>query len=368
VGVLATLIARLKFSGLPKTHAKPASVPDERRIFAMDSEAGLKIDVAALTDVGCVRTNNEDGFGYDLATRVFVVCDGMGGMAAGEVASATAVKELVENFSQDAGSEASTEDRLYRAIVSANEQVYRLAQTSEELRGMGTTLVSACIDGRKLLIGNVGDSRAYFLRGGVCAQITNDHSFLAEQVRKGAMNIEEAKASPLQSVITRAIGSAETVEPDIFTGDLEAGDIVLLTTDGLTRYADAKAIAMLIFSSTSLHDACQALIDRAKHLGAVDNVTCLLLQFLPVDEEKGEGAPGAETPAIAAPVREALVEEHLPVEAPAPAAEEAVEEKTETDVPAEAALSEVEKAFAEMLANDAVAEKTQTEREASLEE
>ena len=250
----------------------------------MDSGTELKIDVVALTDVGCLRTNNEDGFGYDLATNIFVVCDGMGGMAAGEVASATAVKELVEHFAQGAGSDASTEDRLFRAIVHANQQVYQMAQSNEELRGMGTTLVSVCIEGRRLLIGNVGDSRAYFMRGGVCAQITNDHSFLAEQVRKGTMNIEEAKASPLQSVITRAIGTAETVEPDIFTGDLEAGDIVLLTSDGLTRYADAKAIAALILSCSTLAEACQALIDRAKQQGAVDNVTCLLVQLLPGDE------------------------------------------------------------------------------------
>ena len=250
----------------------------------MDSGTELKIDVVALTDVGCQRTNNEDGFGYDLATHIFVVCDGMGGMAAGEVASATAVKELVEQFAQSAGTDASTEDRLYRAIVQANQQVHQMAQSNEELRGMGTTLVSACIDGRRLLIGNVGDSRAYFMRGGVCAQITNDHSFLAEQVRKGAMNLEEAKASPLQSVITRAIGTAESVEPDIFKGDLEAGDIVLLTSDGLTRYADAKTIAALILSCTTLAEACQALIDQAKQHGAVDNVTCLLLQLLPADE------------------------------------------------------------------------------------
>jgi len=250
----------------------------------MTSGIELKIDVVALTDVGCQRTNNEDGFGYDLESKIFVVCDGMGGMAAGEVASATAVKELVEHFSHSADGDASTEDRLYRAILHANAQVYQMAQSDEELRGMGTTLVSACIEGRRLLIGNVGDSRAYFMRGGVCAQITNDHSFLAEQVRKGAMNLEEAKASPLQSVITRAIGTAESVEPDIFTGDLEAGDIVLLTSDGLTRYADAKVIAALILSCTNLADACQALIDRAKQHGAVDNVTCLLLQLLPVDE------------------------------------------------------------------------------------
>ena len=253
----------------------------------MHNGTELKIDVVALTDVGCQRTNNEDGFGYDLATRIFVVCDGMGGMAAGEIASATAVKELVEHFSGDEG-EAATEERLFRAIIHANRQVYQLAQSNEELRGMGTTLVSACIDGRRLLIGNVGDSRAYFMRGGVCAQITHDHSFLAEQVRKGAMNAEEAKASPLQSVITRAIGTAETVEPDIFTGDLEAGDIVLLTSDGLTRYADAKIIAALILSCTNLNDACQALIDRAKQHGAVDNVTCMLLQFLPEDESPAQ--------------------------------------------------------------------------------
>ncbi len=252
--------------------------------LCMDSSTELKIDVVALTDVGCVRTNNEDGFGYDLASRIFVVCDGMGGMAAGEVASATAVKEIVEKFSEIDGTEASMEDRLYRAILYANQQVYQLSQGREELRGMGTTLVSACIDGRRLLIGNVGDSRAYFLRGGVCAQITHDHSFLAEQVRSGSMNLEEAQASPLQSVITRAIGTGESVEPDIFTGDLEPGDIVLLTSDGLTRYADAKMIANTILSCTTLEQACQALIDRAKQYGAVDNVTCLLLQFLPSEE------------------------------------------------------------------------------------
>jgi protein phosphatase len=250
----------------------------------MTSGTELKIDVVAQTDVGCQRTNNEDGFGYDLESKIFVVCDGMGGMAAGEVASATAVKVLVEHFSQSAGGEASTEERLFHAIVTANQQVHQMAQGSEELHGMGTTLVSACIEGRRLLIGNVGDSRAYFMRGGVCAQITHDHSFLTEQVRRGAMSLEEAKASPLQSVITRAIGTAESVEPDIFTGDLEAGDIVLLTSDGLTRYADHKIIASLILSCTNLTEACQALIDRAKQHGAVDNVTCLLLQFLPMDE------------------------------------------------------------------------------------
>jgi protein phosphatase len=259
----------------------------------MENETALKVDVAALTDIGCKRTNNEDSFGYDLETGLFVVCDGMGGNAAGEMASATAVRELVEHFSQEAALGLSMEEQLLRSILHANEQVYRMAQESEELRGMGTTLVAACLEGRRIVIGNVGDSRAYFLRKGACAQITNDHSFVAEQVRKGSMNAEEAGASPLQSLITRAVGAAESVEPDIFTGNIEPGDILLLTSDGLTRYADSKAIASLILAGTSLTDACQSLIDAAKQQGAVDNVTCLLVQFHDMEEGTAVAEPTA---------------------------------------------------------------------------
>ena len=256
----------------------------------MESQSVLKLEVAALTDVGCKRTNNEDSFGYDLSARIFAVCDGMGGMAAGEIASSTAVTELVQFFNRQGMSEMQGEQRLYNSIQHANRQVCLLAQDSEELRGMGTTLVSACVDGRKIVIGNVGDSRAYFLRNGACAQITHDHSFVAEQVRSGVITADEAGSSPLQSLITRAIGTTETVEPDLFTAAIESGDIVLLTTDGLTRYADADAIASLILSSPDLPAACQALINTAKDQGAVDNVTCLLLRF----SEAAEAAPTVE--------------------------------------------------------------------------
>jgi serine/threonine protein phosphatase PrpC len=260
----------------------------------METVTALKLEVAALTDLGCKRSNNEDSFGYDMASGIFVVCDGMGGMAAGETASGTAVKETVEEFARQDPAE-TAEERLNRSIVFANSQVYQLAQTHAELRGMGTTLVSACVDGRRIIIGHVGDSRAYFLRAGVCAQLTNDHSFVAEQVRRGSMNLEEAGASPLQSLITRAIGIGEVVEPDIVAGQVEHGDILLLTTDGLTRYADSKAIAQVILASTSLNDACQALIDTAKNQGAVDNVTCLLIQFF----EQPNGHAAVEVPAQA---------------------------------------------------------------------
>jgi serine/threonine protein phosphatase PrpC len=279
--------------GARRSERSEVGLPDFReccsrpqRKSSMQSETALKVEVAALTDMGCKRTNNEDSFGYDLATQIFVVCDGMGGMAAGETASGTAVKEVVEQFAQQNGAE-TAEERLNRSILYANRQVYHLAQTNDELRGMGTTLVSACVDGRRIVIGHVGDSRAYFLRAGVCAQLTNDHSFVAEQVRRGSMNAEEAGSSPLQSLITRAIGIGETVEPDIVAGQVEHGDILLLTTDGLTRYADSKAIAQIILGSGSLNEACQALIDAAKQQGAVDNVTCLLVQFL--DPPNGNG-------------------------------------------------------------------------------
>jgi len=255
----------------------------------MESQSVLKLEVAALTDVGCKRSNNEDSFGYDLSTQIFAVCDGMGGMAGGEVASSTAVSELVRFFNQQPP-DVQGEQRLYQAILYANQQVCLLARDSDELRGMGTTLVAACLDGRKIVIGNVGDSRAYFLRSGRCAQITLDHSYIAEQVRNGVMSPDDAGSSPLQSLITRAIGTAESVEPDLFTAALEPGDIVLLTTDGLTRYADADAIANLVLARPDLTEACQSLIDAAKDQGAVDNVTCLLLRF----SDSDESAPTAE--------------------------------------------------------------------------
>jgi len=250
-------------------------------------QTGLKLDVAGLSDVGCQRSNNEDSFGYDLHTQIYVVCDGMGGMAAGELASSTAVSELLNFFKQQDGSAASAEERLYRSVLHANERVRTLAQQNEGLEGMGTTLVAACLDDRSLIIANVGDSRAYFLRNGSCVQVTHDHSFVAEQVRIGAMNEEQAGASPLKSLITRAIGQMDPVEPDIFTANIEPGDILLLTTDGLTRYADAEAIATLILGSETLEQACQALIDAAKAQGGVDNVTCLLIQV-------GEEIPSAQ--------------------------------------------------------------------------
>lgn len=249
----------------------------------MDAHKGLVLEVAALTDIGCKRSNNEDCFGYDLASEIYIVCDGMGGTSGGEVASAAAVEQLIKSYSHTmplSDGSATVEERLYSGIVDANRRVCQLAQSDVQLRGMGTTLVAACFDARRIVIANVGDSRAYFLRQGVCHQITMDHSFLAEQLRNGSMTEDDVKASPLQSLITRAIGTGETVEPDLFAAELEAGDMLLLTTDGLTRYVDEPGIARLVGDGSDLQQSCQALINVAKDSGAVDNVTCLLLRVV----------------------------------------------------------------------------------------
>jgi len=239
----------------------------------------LVVEVAALSDLGCRRSNNEDSFGYDLVSHIFVVCDGMGGMAAGEVASRTAVDQLMLFYSELGSLEQTAEERLHRAIVKTNESVWALSQKKDDLRGMGTTLVTACLDGNRLIVGNVGDSRAYFLRDGGCVQITQDHSFLAEQIRLGASEPMAGHTSPLQSLITRAIGAAETVMPDFFVADLLPGDLVMLTTDGFTRYAQAEQIAQWITPDKNLPDMCRQMIGTAKTQGGEDNVTCLLLRF-----------------------------------------------------------------------------------------
>jgi serine/threonine protein phosphatase PrpC len=248
----------------------------------MANGVALALDFAAGTDLGCQRSNNEDSFGYDLLRRLYVVCDGMGGMAAGEVASAMAVRELVQTFdvASAAGPALPVEERLSKAIRAANNSVRESAAASSQLQGMGTTLVCACLDGSRILIGNVGDSRAYFWREGKCFQITRDHSLLAEQLSQGLITPEMAATSDLQSVITRAIGVAEVVEPDLFTAETREGDGILLASDGLSRYVDTDEIGAMLGSGHPLQLICQGLISIAKERGGADNITCIVLRVI----------------------------------------------------------------------------------------
>jgi protein phosphatase len=265
----------------------------------------LTLNFAAATDIGCKRGNNEDSFGYDAELHIYVVCDGMGGGAAGEVASGMAVRALIETFeAQTAGtsqdcSPIPIEERLLISVNEANRSVWEAADADPQLRTMGTTLVCACLNGNRILVGNVGDSRAYLIREGVCKQVTLDHALLDEQVRSGLLTPEEAAASDLQSVITRAIGISRTVEPDFFAVDLQVDDMFLLTSDGLTRYAQPEDIARITAAAGGeLAAMCHDLIDHAKAGGGVDNITCMMLRVVEaapaVDEEVVLTPPAVE--------------------------------------------------------------------------
>jgi serine/threonine protein phosphatase PrpC len=309
------------------------------------------IQVAALSDVGCVRTNNEDNFGYDAVADLYVVCDGMGGMAAGEVASAIACGTVIDTFAAQPV-ETPIEVRLSLAIRAANDAVVHSGQLAEH-KGMGTTLVCAAVEGSRALIGNVGDSRCYFFHNGACMQITTDHSYVNELVRAGTIKIEDIPNLDLDqfaSVITRAIGAAHEVDPDIFSIGLHPGDAILLASDGLTRYVEGSSIAELVDPS-DLEGSCQKLIDQAKAAGGADNITCILLRYDPpaatqpeVQTEApldvpSEAQPHAPAEAETAPPAAAL---DAPAETPAetqidtPPVASADEPTAELDVPAKA--------------------------------
>jgi serine/threonine protein phosphatase PrpC len=269
----------------------------------------LALDFAAATDIGCKRTNNEDSYGYDADRHLYVVCDGMGGNLAGEVASSMAVRRLIDSFAYfeqniEPGSPMEMiENRLIASIFEANRVVREAGTENPDLHAMGTTLVCVCLDGNRAIVGNVGDSRAYLLRNGTCQQITLDHSLLDEEVRNGNMTPEMAAASNLQSVITRAIGVADSVEPDLFAAQLQANDFLLLASDGLTRYVKPDEIAQAASMGTELPTICNALIEHAKERGGADNITCILLHAvdMPAEAEKDSDTSTSVFPVMPEP-------------------------------------------------------------------
>lgn len=238
-----------------------------------------------MTDVGLVRRLNQDTYGSDAALGLFVVCDGMGGPAGGEVASAIAAETFVKIFHQELDAApghvpTSTGLALERAAAAANRAVCARAAYDTRYRGMGTTLVAARISGNDLTVLNVGDSRAYLLRHGHLRQISSDHSYLKEQVELGLITEQQAKDSPLQSVITRAIGAEPDVHPDLFREVLEPGDVILLNSDGLTRHVSDGVIGSTLLKAPSAASACEQLIALARDGGGSDNITCFVIRVI----------------------------------------------------------------------------------------
>jgi PPM family protein phosphatase len=266
------------------------SVPDAMLLARRRSGMNLMVEVAGKSDVGCVRTNNEDNFGYDVRYGIFVVCDGMGGQAAGEVASKMGVDSVLDYFRRSNGhwpaparkfeGVSNRATALGNAIDRANRAVYSASHEGErEHAGMGSTIASVLVQDNFYSIGHVGDSRIYLVRDGQIQQLTNDHSLVMEQVRRGLMTVQEAERSEIQNIILRALGSEEDVEPDLDDMVAQPDDTLLLASDGLTKEVKDPDILKIVQSASSLQQACDGLIKAAKDHGGDDNVTCLLIRL-----------------------------------------------------------------------------------------
>ncbi len=250
----------------------------------------LTTQAAGKTDIGVVRKNNEDNFGYDIRAGIFVVCDGMGGQAAGEVASKIAVDTVLGYFCQDEKGRhsevlgrgfAEVSERanaLANAIQLANKAIREASAQETGSTGMGCTIVAVRVEGNLFSVAHVGDSRIYLIRRGAIQQLTTDHSLVMEQVRRGMITLEEAEHFEMQNVIVRALGSEDSVEPDLADLSLEEGDTLLLCSDGLSRYVKDAAMLDVINRVESLDGACDELIEAAKSGSSDDNITCLLIR------------------------------------------------------------------------------------------
>ena len=230
--------------------------------------------VYCATDVGCVRTLNEDTYYMpENGERFVAVADGMGGHKAGEIASGKAVRVLKEILSMEA---IASEDRMRYAFGRANREVYLESERDASKKGMGTTLTALWFSKDVVIMGHVGDSRAYRLREGQLLRASTDHSYVEELVKIGAITPEMARTHPQRNVITRSIGPWPRVEADIASFDLEDDDVWLLCSDGLSMYLEDEDLRKVLVSPLSWPDKVAKLIQMALDAGGADNVTVLI--------------------------------------------------------------------------------------------
>ncbi len=257
-------------------------------------------EAAGLTDVGRARANNEDSFFCDGEKGIFIVADGMGGHNSGEVASAFAVS-LVKDFliqkSSDSGCRVSAAD-LEAGVKAANSLVYAKGRALPKDSGMGTTLVCACGYGENLTIAHVGDSRVYILRQGVLSCLTEDHSVVQEQIRRGLIRQEEAAVSELQNLLTRAVGSNPEVEVDVSTHPLFYGDVLLLASDGLTKMVADSRIQDILSRKEDAATLASELVLEALKAGGLDNVTVVVARVIREGKKSSLGSSWSKVKSI----------------------------------------------------------------------
>lgn len=269
----------------------------------------MKITSCGITDVGQKRQNNEDNFLINDECNLYVVADGMGGHVGGEFASqiaVTTIEEVIQNVEVDPeatrpdwgalGSNiAIAGEKLKYAIRLAGKRIFDRTNDEPELRGMGTTTVAMLFDHNRVFLAHVGDSRAYLIRAGTVAQVTEDHSLVNEQIRLGLITREAARNHKLKNIITRSVGYQEDVEIDTIVRPVEKADRFVLCSDGLSNLVEEHEILEIVGSNISAEAAAQKLIDLANGRGGDDNITLIIAQVDELDAEPEHTGEGTQT-------------------------------------------------------------------------
>ena len=246
-----------------------------------------------------IRSGNEDNFAADADSDrgLFIVADGMGGHAAGEVASEMAVQIVRREMSnvRDAGS-APASEQMVESLLRANRAIHERTLSETDKQGMGTTASVLLLSGDRYLIGQVGDSRVYLLRDGALRQLTKDHSYVQEQVDAGFLTPEQARYHPYSNVITRCVGASDNVEPDLYEGEIRVGDVFLVASDGLTGMVDDRRLQQLLMARVGPDRMVHSLIAEANGRGGLDNITAIVVMVAP-DDASSDGGRTQEFPA-----------------------------------------------------------------------
>jgi serine/threonine protein phosphatase PrpC len=252
----------------------------------------VHLAVSARTDTGRLRKGNEDNLYADANEYrgLFIVADGMGGHAAGEIASQMAVDVLASELADlndlaapDAG------QRLSDTLKLANRSVFQRTMKEVDKTGMGSTASALLISDTRYLIGHVGDSRIYLVRDGTMTQLTHDHSLVQEQVDAGLITPEQARHHPQSNVITCCIGMSSDIEPDVITGETKVGDVFLLASDGLTGMVEDRRLKQLLESRANPERIVNAMIADANNNGGIDNITAIVVKVVTADTRFGTG-------------------------------------------------------------------------------
>lgn len=256
----------------------------------------MQLSVAAGTDVGRIRAGNEDSLYADADQErgLFIVADGMGGHAAGEVASEMAVQIVSRDLStvRDLTHDAAG-TKMADALKSANRAIYERTIQEADKQGMGTTASCLMMGQGRYIIGHIGDSRVYLLRDGVFRQITKDHSYVQEQVDAGFLTPEQARYHPYSNVITRCVGANAAVEADVLTGDIQNGDLYLVASDGLTGMVEDPQLKKIMETRQTPGRMVDSMITEANRRGGLDNITAIVVQVIKVT-----GIATGEMPAV----------------------------------------------------------------------